>query len=678
MLPVLTVFLGSFLLFLVQPMLGRMLLPAFGGSAAVWVTCLAAYQGLLVIAYLYAHVLAGKSRLIQRIVHLLLLGMAFFWSVVIALGHGLIRGVLGHSAFPSVEVVLAVTVLIGLPYLLLGAGSSLVQSAVSEREGRGVYRLYAVSNFGSFLGLLCYPLMFEPFVGLPMQWWILSVGLLVYTGLMGVLLPKAGEAPVRTEFLPGAKICWRWFLLPAASCFMLNAVTAYLTLDVMAFPLLWVIVLGLFLLSYVIGFSWFSEKMLSVFASLALLFAVGAGVDFGNGTPLFRFIVSLVAGCGFCFFSCVFIHSWLYRLRPEREGLTFYYLANAVGGAAGGCLASLAAPAIFRSVLEFPIALMLAPVLAAWFFCSRFSSVFARTAALLLCAAGLTGSAFQFFPKQGDYPLIYRSRDFFGTFRVFELPSANASGKGSIHEFLHANTVHGLQALIPGMERLPTTYYTPGAGGYGIQGHWKYRGKKPMRVNLVGLGVGVMMAYARPGDFYKGYEISSEVLAIAKDPRLFTFVSGCPATVELRQEDARKGLEAELAAGVEPYDVIVVDAFTGDNIPYHLSTVEAFELYFKMLKPDGILAVNISNWHLELEPFIKALSLHFDWPVMGLHTADNPGRLGFSATFVFFCRAYDRLGPLPKGSGILDFNQGPAMKALPTDEKGSFISLIRF
>ena len=251
---------------------------------------------------------------------------------------------------------------------------------------------------------------------------------------------------------------------------------------------------------------------------------------------------------------------------------------------------------------------------------------------------------------------------------------------------MHGTTVHGIQANLPGMRRMPTTYYTPDASGYAITGHPKYRAGQPMRVNITGLGVGVMFCYGRKGDYYRAYEISKDAMCVATDTNLFTFVSDCPAKKELVLGDARKGLEAELAAGVEPYDVIVVDAFTGDNLPYHLSTKEAFELYFRLLKPDGVLCVNISNWHLELEPFMKAVGETFDVPLLGLKTADDYAHLQFGATIAFFCRSPEGLGALPVGhpgsrfqnAQLVDFSKYKSMAYLPTDEKGSFIGLIRW
>ncbi len=276
-------------------------------------------------------------------------------------------------------------------------------------------------------------------------------------------------------------------------------------------------------------------------------------------------------------------------------------------------------------------------------------------------------------------PVVFRGRGFFGTIQVLEAKARTSTGEGCIREFVHGTTIHGIQAHLPGRTRMPTTYYTPDASGYAIAAHPKYRRGEPMRVNITGLGIGVMFCYGRTNDYYRAYEISEDALAVATDTNLFTFVADCPAKKEIVLGDARQGLEDELRRGVEPYDVIVVDAFTGDNLPYHLSTKEAFELYFKLLKPDGVLCVNISNWHLQLEPFMRALGEAYDVPLLGLETADDYGRLAFGAKVAFFCRKPEGLAMPPVGPKcrIIDFNAFKPMPRLPTDEKGSFLGLIR-
>ncbi len=724
MLAPITIFLGSFLLFGVQPLVGRTLLPAFGGTSSEWVACLCAFQTLLLLGYFQAH-RASVSRSRRR-VHVALLLVSAAWAFFAYAGwKSFGRGLVGGPLPPGVQVLLCVLALCGLPYALLSANSSLVQACVAEAGGgRGVYRLYGVSNAGSLAGLLAYPLLLEPHIALPAQWRGFGVGVALYALLLAALVrrgqvegqkskvesPSAtpeprGPNPVKADganssnkggdgggnishlpspisYLLSARFkAPLWIALPALSCFLLNALTAHLTLDVMPMPMLWAILLAVFLLSYIIGFTAWAERNVRLLAFLFLALLCAAFSVHGkawHNMPV-RVLVSLYSAL--LLLGCAFLHAWLYRVRPEADRLTRYYLLNAVGGAVGGILASLVAPLVFDRVAEYPLAAIATGLFAVAAAFRRAASgrrpVLAPAAAvLLLAAACLLHFRWR---EDASRPVVHRSRGFFGTILVQEAKARTSAGEGCIREFIHGTTVHGIQAHLPSRTRMPTTYYTPDACGYAIAAHPKYRKGKPMRVNFVGLGIGVMYCYGRANDFYRAYEISPDALAVATDTNLFTFVSECPARKEIVLGDARQGLEDELRRGVEPYDVIVVDAFTGDNIPYHLSTKEAFELYFKLLKPDGVLCVNISNWHLELEPFMRALGESFDVPLLGLQTHDDYGRLGFAAKAAFFCRRPEGLAMPPVGPKcrIIDFNAFRPMPSLPTDEKGSFLGLVR-
>lgn len=683
-LPALTVFLGSCLLFGVQPLLGRTLLPSFGGAAAVWTVCLAAYQTLLLAGYFYAHVISGQPIRVQRVVHTGLLALSVLWSAAFTFSRPALKTVIGNSGVPALEVLFCVLVIVGLPYVLLSAGSTLVQSWLSngasdKADSRHVYRLYAVSNLGSFAGLLVYPFLLEPHVSLTAQWWGFVACLAVYAALLGAVSRMAdGSGRSDKNKLDSSNgPVWFWFTIPAVSVFLLNSVTAHLTLDVMPLPLLWVALLGLFLLSYVVGFSGRIERYLPWLQLLAALFVLFVAVVYKKTGPSGGFAINLSACLGLCFFGSTFLHAWLYSLRPRAERLTLYYLGNAAGGAVGGLLASLVAPVVFKSVVEFPIALVL--VLGAglvYVYMTRGAWIL-RAASLLAMCCALVAFGFSLRPKPGDRPVVWHDRGFFGTLQVLEAKAKTAKGEGVIHEFVHGNTVHGIQALIPGKERMPTTYYTEQSCGYAVLAHYKYRSGEPMRVGLLGLGVGVMLSYARTNDVYRCYEINPDVLTVAQNPALFRFVSGCQGRVEVFCEDARKGLERELREELAQYDVLVLDALTGDNIPYHLSTREAFELYFKMLKPDGILVVNISNWHLSLEPFVKAVGDFFNCPSLSFSSGNEFGRLAFASKTAFFCREPNKLTRPPDSVAQLDLRRVKATP-MPTDEKGSFVNAIKW
>ena len=676
-------------------MLGRTLLPSFGGSAAVWTVCLASFQTLLLVGYLYAHAMTRRPQRTQVAVHGLFLVLSILWTVAFAWFRPTLKAHIGNSGAPSWEVLFCVLVFVGLPYVILSSGSTLVQAWLARTGSRGIYRLYAVSNLGSFLGLLAYPFVFEPFVPLTVQWWGLAGLLLAYAFLLRLLVncvavfppaaaseqpdPRASSKDItRTAASPvGGSRPWLWFALPALSVFLLNAVTAYLTLDVMPLPLFWVVLLGLFLLSYVIGFSGWADRVLPALLGLTMGFVFFAAFAYGkNGAPG-TFRLNLASGVGLCFFGCSFIHSWLYRIRPSAERLSYFYLCNAAGGAAGGLFASLAIPKMFKTVAEFPMALVGVALVGLLYVVLVGRGMFVRWAGTVVACGALVFIAISAYPKSEDRPTVWRERGFYGTIRVTEIKAKTSKSTGVVREFIHGSTLHGIQALIPGKERMPTAYFTADKMGFAVVAHPKYRTGQPMRVNLVGLGAGVMLAYARANDYYRCYEISPEVLRVAKNPSLFTFVSGCPGRADLVCQDARKGLEQELASGVEPYDVIVIDAFTGDNLPYHLSTREAFNLYFKMLKPDGILALNVSNWHLDLDPFVKAVGVAFQCPTVEIASSDDLARLSFAAKCAFFCRQPAAMGPLPVGAHLVNI-QALADIPMPTDEKGSFIRSIRW
>lgn len=682
------VFIGSFLLFGIQPMLGGTLLPAFGGSAAVWTVCLASYQTLLFVGYLYAHLISGKSFRVQRITHLTLLGIATLWTIGFVFFQPHLRTLIGADSTPALKVIFCVLLIAGLPYVLLASGSTLVQVWVS-RSGSvskgGVYKLYAVSNLGSFAGLFAYPLLFEPFISLRMLWLGFAVLMGGYTLLLARCGPAAGADPDTNRSAepvssPNQKHRVLWFFLPAASVFLLNALTAHITLDIMPLPLLWAVLLGLFLLSYVVGFSGMHSKWfrpLPFIAAGFVIFSALMGKRFDNIALLGDFIATL----GLCFFGPLFLHHWLYQLRPKTEHLTLYYLGNAGGGAIGGLCASLLAPHFFKTVAEYPIALCLLGIaLIAYAIASLPRNKTLGICVLTAAAACLlaVGFVFVWAPKQNtSAPVVYRDRGFFGTLRVHDIQVEIGGETGFLRSFYHGSTLHGMQATLSFMRRMPTCYFTPDAGGVAVLQHPKRKQGEPMRVAIAGVGVGVLFSYSREGDFYRGYEISPEVINIATNPALFSFIADSPADTDIVFGDARKALEAERDASEPLYDVIYIDAFTGDNLPRHLSTREAFQLYFDRLAPGGILAVNISNRYMDLRPLIKAIGDAFPSNFFVMTQQENPARFRTASEWAFFTRTVPEGFEFPPDASFPDLTTVRKFK-LPTDEKGSFLSLIRW
>lgn len=678
-LSILTIFLGSMLLFGVQPMVGRTLLPFFGGTSAVWVVCLCTFQVLLLGGYFYAHRLSASGRSLK--VHLALLAISACWAFAVASLRGGLDGLVA-GLHPALGVMLFLTLVIGLPYLALSANSSLVQSLASGGE-RDVYWLYAVSNAGSLVGLFLYPFILEPFVSVGTQWRLLGLGIALYAILLFKLTQGTKHQAQSTKHQGelstlNSKLStsFLWLLLPAISCAVLNAVTAHLTLDVIALPLLWCLLLALFLLSYVIGFSSLGGRLATVWDALAVVSAGILAVTV-NETGASGFTLHLVGGGGLVLFGCTALHVRLYAARPGARELTRYYLFGAVGGAVGGILTSLVAPLVFTSILEFPLsvlaALLVISALRPW---RRWRTQLAFPLGALAVVTAFVWLGHLESEKHLE-KTIHRDRGFFGTLCVDSSKAIAGKTEGEMHLFTHGSTLQGSQFLAPGYGLKPTVYYTPHGGGLAILRHPKYRRGEPMRVGIIGMGMGISCAYGRSNDVYRCWEISPEVADIATNRAYFTYIADCPAKVDVVMGDARLMLEKERAENAPKYDVIQIDAFSGDSVPYHLSTKEAFQLYFDRLAPGGFLSVHISNWHIDLVPMIKAVSHEFDAPAL-VYAPSHPDLAGGESKSIWglILKEVPRGFSLPPGVKHLDMR--PIRDwPLPSDDKGSLISLLR-
>ena len=467
----LTIFLGSMLLFGVQPMVGRTLLPFFGGTSAVWIVCLCAFQILLLGGYFYADRLAGGRPSFTRI-HLVLLLASAAWAYFVA-DHRALLGGLCNGLHPTLAVMLFLAAIVGLPYLALSANSSLVQ-ALASRGGRDVYRLYSVSNVGSLIGLFLYPFVLEPLVSVGMQWRIFAFGLAAYAVLLSFLAKGAGAAETKVESAAAAASGATagfghqllWIALPALSCAALNALTAHLTLNIVALPLLWCVLLALFLLTYILGFSGMAEKWLKVWDALALvsggLLAASVALEGDIG-----FVLQLSGACGLLLFGGTALHMRLYALRPSSVWLTRYYLFGAIGGAVGGVLTGLVAPRVFKTVMEFPLAVTAVVVAVA---ALRDWRRPAKAAIWPLFAAVVLGVfAWQLSYRDtmmGD--TVYKDRGFFGTVRVTTCPAKTSAFKGHYNQFWHGTTLHCGQFFAEGYPVKATLYHGPLGGGFAI------------------------------------------------------------------------------------------------------------------------------------------------------------------------------------------------------------------
>lgn len=576
---------GSFLLFLVQPLYGKLLLPWFGGSAAVWTACLLFFQTALLLGYLYSHWLVhGLQPRTRALVHIGLLLLAALLPITPVRPSSLDQ--------PISQILLLLAASIGLPYLLLSATSPLLQAGWAEREQSAPYGLFALSNLGSLAGLLSYPFLVEPRLLLSQQQALWKAGFLAYAVLMVVPLWLSlreqrissptmrglGERPTRQQ-------AGLWLLLSLCGTLLLAAITTHMCQNVAPVPLLWVLPLAAYLLSFILAFApypFYSRQYFRMLLPVALLWLAFGAVQYGGRTSLSLAVPLFVGGLFVC---CLFLHGELALRKPAAGHLTWFYLILAAGGALGTLLASVAAPALLSSDLELPLSLALCAV-----FGAAFLFGFSRPRLLLrLATVGLLAFLVASRFRDQSNGVRDRARNFYGTLTLLE---SAGFGSGPTRTLVHGAIEHGTQWLLPGRNTVPLTYYSENSG---IGQLLQQPSGKPRRVGIVGLGTGSLAAYGNKGDVYRFYELNPQVAEMAR--RYFTYLSQSEAQCEVVLGDARISLEREAP---QQYDVLVVDAFSGDAVPVHLLTKEAVQLYFRHLKPDGVLALHLTNRYLDL------------------------------------------------------------------------------
>lgn len=588
-----TIFLSAFLLFQVQPILAKLILPWFGGSAAVWTTCMLFFQSALLGGYLYSHALITRlPARTQKLVHLGLLALSLIALPVIPGEAWKPQG----SDAPAARILALLAVTVGLPYFLLATTGPLVQAWFAKANpSASPYRLYALSNVGSMLALLGYPFLVEPMISTRQQAWIWSAGYAVFVLLCGWLAwSQRGEAQAgeiaSSDGAPSFALKVLWAALAACASTLLLSTTTHLTQDVAPIPFLWVLPLALYLLSFILTFEssgWYRRGLY-----LPLTFAaLGAMTLAYTSTELFAVKARVVVYCGALMLCCMTCHGEVAAMRPHPRHLTSFYLMISLGGALGGLFVGVVAPTVFSMDLELPVAIVACAVLLMivhWRDAeSPLNTVFPGGWVLVAAATLALAVSLGWFVKNiyRDYRVL--TRNFYGALRTVDFETTR--------KFTHGAINHGEQWLNPQRRREPTSYFGPGTGvAKAINSKDR---DKPQRVGITGLGAGVMLTYARAGDYYRVYEINPGVLELAQ--REFTFLKDCPAKVDVVLGDARLSMERE-----EPqnFDVLHLDAFSSDSVPVHLLTREAFELYFRHLKPDGALVLHISNRYLNLQP----------------------------------------------------------------------------
>ncbi len=651
-----TILTGSFLLFLVQPMIARMALPRLGGAPAVWNSAMLVYQALLLGGYAYAHRLAREAPRKQAMIHLAVLLLAALWLPL-----GLASFTPPADGSPIFWVPWLLVASIGPLFFAVAAQAPLMQRwyGFAGNEGEP-YALYAASNIGSFTGLIAYPLIVEPFMPLKAQNWLwtaIYAVLVLAVAACARLLWRTRNEAMPTLAVPEAKssIGWKrrlyWIILAAVPSGLMLSTTSHLTTDLMAMPLVWVIPLGLYLLSFSIAFA---ENQRPAFwigkVAPVVLMITGAVVFLVWGKAA---INGLAASLSLLLVVAVALHGEMYRTRPEPSQLTGFYLMMSVGGVFGGFFCAIVAPLIFDWTWEHPILILLAAALLPQ---TRLFSlgeehtfgekgargilIFMGLVALLVGVYGGTEMPIETTPakiillaaimgigviaigQRLAFTLVVaglmfanggwhnmkqtldgvRMRSYFGTYTV------NASESGRIRWLNHGTTMHGLQMLEAPTR--PVSYYAPTSGvGIAMSRAAELYGAAAS-IGVVGLGTGTLACYHKPGQTLQFFEIDPLMIEVARTRNIFSFVERCAPDATVTLGDARLTL-AEVPAGT--FDILALDAFSSDSIPLHLLTKEAFAVYRRALKPDGMLLVHISNRYIDLNPVVAAEAKSSGW-----------------------------------------------------------------
>ena len=658
------VFLGAFLLFSMEPLVGRLLVPYFGGAVHVWLICLMFFQAMLLVGYLYAHLFAKR------------LGR---WHLLLLLVP-LINLPLGVVAEPSPEtpVLTLLGVLLArfaIPFAVLATTAVVAQLWLADStlgQDHEPYPLYAASNAGSLVALLGYPFLIEPLSGVRIQSLFWAGGYLLY-GMLAVLawlsvqpcrrpsvLAQEKEQEALPQASPTVSQYAQWLLLSALPSAFLLTVTNFIALEVGSFPMIWVIPLALYLCSFIITFrthGGIPASLIPLWPHLLLASLVIYLLPFslaGWGIVIFTPAV---------FFAiCLIAHGALYERRPPVRHLTMFYLVIALGGFIGGFAVSVIAPAVLSGLYEYFIIVVALAIVFSWslspaslFFWRPTSSKvmqWARIGAMVCFLAAFIKYGVLCLPAFASCQ--FRHRNFYGTYSVLDVPPSEKA-PGGYRKLMHGMTLHGAQLLDKTQEETPISYYYPRgpfADVYEVT-------PSPRRMAVVGLGAGVVSAFTRAGDSLTYYEIDPDNEKIAR--QWFTFLAKSKAPVSVVVGDGRLSLQNAGKEGVQ-YDIITIDAFTGDGIPTHLLTLEAMEVYLKRLAAHGVLLFHISNRYYDLHPLMKAMGEQFNLQgVMNMPPAqDTRGPFDNFAQCVVFAREAKTLEPLVR-RGWGPFGEGDGL-----------------
>jgi len=600
----LTIFVSAFLLFLVQPVMAKQILPWFGGSAAVWTTCLVFFQATLLVGYAYADFVVRRlSPRWQVGVHVALLLLSCAALPIVPGVQWKPQG----SDNPSLTILALLAVTVGLPYLLLSTTSPLIQAWFARSfPGRNPYRLFALSNLASMLALVGYPFGLEPWVATRLQ----SYGWSAAYGLFVVLcagcafysrrppssadrgLPVADATDFEGPPTYGAQ--WLWFTLAATGSFLLLAVSNHICQNIAAIPLLWVVPLAIYLLTFILCFDGSGWYRRGLFAPIVALALGGMGWCVADRNLAHQLVLQIGVFCAGLFIACMFCHGELALMKPSPRWLTRFYLMISAGGAFGSALVGLVAPVVLPAYFELAFGLVVCAALLA------FQMRRAHPALVTLAIAALVFTLGTEVWQVKDFysNTILATRNFYGVLRIQEY----GEGSSRHRSLIHGTILHGTQFLAPEFARTPTTYYTQ-TSGIGRLLESLHPSAHPIKVGVIGLGTGTIATYGSRGDVYRFYDINPAVIGIAN--RDFSFLKGSDATIETALGDARLTLEREPS---QQFDVLAIDAFSSDAIPMHLLTSEAMAIYRRHMKPGGVIAFHVTNRYLDLAPVVQRLA----------------------------------------------------------------------
>lgn len=678
---ILSAFLGAFLIFQVQPIMGKYLLPWFGGVSSVWITSVLFFQCSLFLGYFYAY---------RSVRHLQPRGQAILYLAFLAVGIFFLPIIPSDSwkplsaTQPGMRILGLLAVTVGVPFVAVSATSPLLQSwHAREATGRSPYSLYAFSNLGSLLGLLTYPILVEPSLSIREQTNLWSWGYGLFLAICACVVwnvisryPSSGKmlnAKARDEeTFPSlnVRLPALWILLACAGTVMFLGVTNQLCLDVANIPFLWILPISLYLLSFILAFAgtkFYPRTFLlllfpcAVWLVARLIPIVGLSIV----QQVFLYGLALWVICWIC-------HAEIHRLRPSGRHLPGFYLALSAGGVAGGTFVALIAPRLFTAYHELRVGLMLSVlgVLCSQIFAPperghRWRTHCAWLGGLLAAIALISSRGME--ERLSTWSILEAKRNFYGVKRVVRADTDTPADRLIL---FNGNIAHGVQSLIPRLQDMPTAYFDQGSGiGHVMQSLQEAR---DLKVGVVGLGIGTLAAYMDAGDLLRFYEIDPQVVDMAE--KHFTFLSSARSRgvhIEISQGDARLSLEREDPQG---YDVLVLDAFTSDAVPVHLLTVEAFDIYARHLAEGGLVAINVSNQHLDLGSLVSRQADRLRKEAILMTSLGDPGRLAKPSEWVLISASSGL-------SSILGIQDGQPLSArnapLWTDQYTSLIHVLR-